>query len=147
MLTNGTVIDGVNPLFAILKTAPNSQPPGTAVSTLSVLMISMYSEQIPSFNHQRKNFILHSNFKPSNILYDHTCKHFIMIASLKGPSLSTVHSNLIIHPAHSNVCVQCRTRPFISKAKKISGPKQAVTITDHFMCISANLTYCITCTL
>ena len=29
----------------------------------------------------------------------------------------------------------------------MSGPKQTVTITDHFSFISANLIYCITCTL
>ena len=43
--------------------------------------------------------------------------------------------------------VRCRTCPFISNVNKISGPKRTVTITDHFSRISANLIYCITCTL
>ena len=43
--------------------------------------------------------------------------------------------------------VRCRTCPFISNVKKISGPKRTVAITDHFSCISTNLIYCITCTL
>ena len=43
--------------------------------------------------------------------------------------------------------VRCRTCPFISNANKIPRPKHTVTITDHFTCISANLIYCITCTL
>ena len=30
---------------------------------------------------------------------------------------------------------------------KISGPKRSAKITDHFTCISANVIYCITCTL
>ena len=42
---------------------------------------------------------------------------------------------------------RCRTKPFISNANKISGPKRTVTITNHLTCISANLIYCNTCTL
>ena len=36
---------------------------------------------------------------------------------------------------------------FRSNADKISGPKQTVKITDRFTCTSANVIYCITCTL
>ena len=43
--------------------------------------------------------------------------------------------------------VRCKTSPFISNANKISGPKRTVAITDHFSCISTDLTYGITCTL
>ena len=31
--------------------------------------------------------------------------------------------------------------------EKISGPKRSIKITDHFTCTSANVIYCITCTL
>ena len=42
---------------------------------------------------------------------------------------------------------QCKTCPFVQNADKISGPKRSVKITDRFMCTSANVIYCITCTL
>jgi len=34
-----------------------------------------------------------------------------------------------------------------SNVEKISGPKRSIKITDHFTCTSANVIYCITCTL
>ena len=40
-----------------------------------------------------------------------------------------------------------KTCPFIPNVEKISGPKRSIAITDHFTCISANVIYCITCTL
>ena len=40
-----------------------------------------------------------------------------------------------------------KTCPFVQNADKISGPKGSVKITDHFTCTSANVIYCITCTL
>ena len=40
-----------------------------------------------------------------------------------------------------------KTCPFIHNVGKISGPKRSITITDHFTCTSANVIYCITCTL
>ena len=40
-----------------------------------------------------------------------------------------------------------KTCHFISNMVKISGPNRSVIITDHFTCISANVIYCITCTL
>ena len=42
---------------------------------------------------------------------------------------------------------RCKTCPFISNIVKISGPNRPAKITDHFRCTSANVTYCITCTL
>ena len=42
---------------------------------------------------------------------------------------------------------RCKTCPFVLNAKKISGPKRSVKITDRFTCTSANVIYCITCTL
>ena len=36
---------------------------------------------------------------------------------------------------------------FVQNADKISGPKRSVKITDRFTCTSANVIYCITCTL
>ena len=35
---------------------------------------------------------------------------------------------------------RCKTFPFIHNAKKISGPKRSIKITDHFTCNSANVT-------
>ena len=39
------------------------------------------------------------------------------------------------------------TCPFIHNTDKITGPKRSIKITDRFTCISANVIYCITCTL
>jgi len=41
---------------------------------------------------------------------------------------------------------RCKTCPFIHNAKKISGAKRSIKITDHFTCTSANVICCITCT-
>ena len=40
-----------------------------------------------------------------------------------------------------------KTCLFFQNADKISGPKRSVKITDRFTCTSANVIYCITCTL
>ena len=40
-----------------------------------------------------------------------------------------------------------KTCPFVQNADKISGPKRSVKITDRFTCTSANVIYCITCTI
>ena len=37
--------------------------------------------------------------------------------------------------------------PFIYNVEKLSGPKRSIKITDHYTCTSANVIYCITCTL
>ena len=42
---------------------------------------------------------------------------------------------------------RCKTCPFVQNADKISGPKRSVKISDRFTCTSANVIYCITCTL
>ena len=42
---------------------------------------------------------------------------------------------------------RCKTCPFVQNADKIWGPKRSVKITDRFTCTSANVIYCITCTL
>ena len=42
---------------------------------------------------------------------------------------------------------RCKTCPFVQNADKISGLKRSVKITDRFKCTSANVIYCITCTL
>ena len=43
--------------------------------------------------------------------------------------------------------LRCKTCLFIVNTSKISGPKRSVKITDRFTCTSANVIYCITCTL
>ena len=42
---------------------------------------------------------------------------------------------------------RCKTGPFICKVEKLSGLQRSIRITDHFTCTSANVIYCITCTL
>ena len=42
---------------------------------------------------------------------------------------------------------RCNTYPFIENADKITGPKRSIKITDRFTCTSANVIYCMTCTL
>ena len=75
-----------------------------------------------------------------------TSTHFIQTRQ-KHFFWSEVHSKLMTNPALLK-CVRARfkTCPFIHNAKKISGPKWSIKITDHFTCTSANVIYCITCT-
>ena len=40
-----------------------------------------------------------------------------------------------------------RTCPFIHNIDKVTGPKRSIKITVQFTCISANIIYCIKCTL
>ena len=42
---------------------------------------------------------------------------------------------------------RCKICPFIYNVEKLSGPKRSIKITDHFTCTSANVIYCIPCTL
>ena len=42
---------------------------------------------------------------------------------------------------------RCKTCLFICNVEKLSEPKWSIKITDHFTCASANVIYCITCTL
>ena len=42
---------------------------------------------------------------------------------------------------------RCKTCPSICNVEKLSGSKPSIKITDHFICTSANVIYCITCTL
>ena len=43
-------------------------------------------------------------------------------------------------------CKTCPSCPFICHVEKLSGPKRSIKITDHFICTSTNVIYCITCT-
>ena len=54
------------------------------------------------------------------------------------------------HLRYVTFCIarsRCKTCPFVQNADKISGRKRSVKITDRFTCTSANVIYCITCTL
>ena len=42
---------------------------------------------------------------------------------------------------------RCKTYPFIHNTDKVTGPKRSIKITDRFTCTSANVIYCIKCTL
>ena len=42
---------------------------------------------------------------------------------------------------------RCKTCPFIQNTDKVTGPKRTIKITDRFTCTSANVIYCIKCTL
>ena len=42
---------------------------------------------------------------------------------------------------------RCKTCPFIHNTEKVMGPKRSIKITDSFTCTSANVIYCIKCTL
>ena len=42
---------------------------------------------------------------------------------------------------------RCKTCPFIHNTDKVTGPKRSIKITDRFTCTSANVIYCIKCTL
>ena len=62
------------------------------------------------------------------------------------PTLRTSHTS--DQPRTLNcACAWCKTCQFIYNVEKISRPKRSIKITDHFTCTSANIIYCITCTL
>ena len=42
---------------------------------------------------------------------------------------------------------RCKTCPFIQNTGRVTGPKRSIKITDRFTCTSANVIYCIKCTL
>ena len=42
---------------------------------------------------------------------------------------------------------RCTTCSFVSNTVKISGPNRSAKVPYHFICISVNVIYCITCTL
>ena len=54
---------------------------------------------------------------------------------------------MMINQVLLNARANDATRPFIHDADKITGPKRSIKITDRFTCTSANVIYCITCTL
>ena len=42
---------------------------------------------------------------------------------------------------------RCKTCPFIHNTDKVTGPKRSIKISDRFTCTSANVIFCIKCTL
>ena len=74
---------------------------------------------------------------------------------VSNPVSSIIHgATHVLHRARAHLkrtfkCARarCKTCPFIRNVEKISGPKRSIKITDHFTCTSANVIYCITCTL
>ena len=61
-----------------------------------------------------------------------------------------VRSTLKSHESPGTInCTRkrCKTWPFIHNTDKVTGPKRSIKITDRFTCISANVIYCIKCTL
>ena len=60
-----------------------------------------------------------------------------------------MHSKRVNNLELSSKCARarCKTCSFIYNVEKLSGPKRSINITDHFTCTSANVIYCMTCTL
>ena len=59
-----------------------------------------------------------------------------------------MYSKQVINPELLNALAHdAKHILFIRNIEKISGPKRSIKITDHFTCTSANVIYCITCTL
>ena len=61
-----------------------------------------------------------------------------------------VRSTLKSHESPDTInCTRkrCKTCPFIHNTDKVTGPKRSIKITDRFICTSANVIYCIQCTL
>ena len=58
-----------------------------------------------------------------------------------------MHSKRVIHPELLNAHEHDAKGPFICNVEKLSGLKRSIKITDHLTCTSANVIYCITCTL
>ena len=87
-------------------------------SKASFLVILNYSKMIPRLVESFRNFLVRSALKTNEQPGTFKC-------------------------ARS----RCKTCLFIVNTSKISGPKRSVKISDRFTCTSANVIYCITCTL
>ena len=82
--------------------------------------------------------------------WHHQYPHGTMVPM--GGELSSVVSEAHAFQVFLSMCFRidakrCKTCLFIVNTSKISGPKRSVKITDRFTCTSANVIYCITCTL
>ena len=79
----------------------------------------------------------------------------VAIGTRMGPSYANLFVGYVEHqffnqyngPKPQTVRPRCKTCLFIVNTSKISGPKRSVRITDRFTCTSANVIYCINCTL
>ena len=98
-------------------------------------------------NHSKKLWLLQNNLDTGRISWQPpliSFKHDKNIGNFLGRSVfQTSEQPSTFKCAHA----QCKTCPFIRNVEKISGPKRSIKITDHFTCTSANVVYCITCTL
>ena len=101
---------------------------------------------------QESSFPLTSGWKTR----DSGGNHFELPKETFCPSGFTAQSASIAHA--SNGCYQrlsfsdrwsrgTKTLGTRLNVDRISGPKRSIKITDHFTCTSANIIYCITCTL
>ena len=101
-------------------------------SKASFLIILNYSKMIPRLAESFRNLHLFHSNATKNV------GNFLVRSALK-----THEQPGTFKCARS----RCKTCLFIVNTSKISGPKRSVTITDRFTCTSANVIYCITCTL
>ena len=101
-------------------------------SKVSYLIILNYSKMIPRLVESFRNLHFISFKRDKNV------GNFLVRSALK-----TNEQPGTFKCARS----RCKTCLFILNTSKISGPKRSVKITDRFTCTSANVIYCITCTL
>ena len=101
-------------------------------SKVSYLIILNYSKMIPRLVESFRNLLFISFKRDKNV------GNFLVRSALK-----TNEQPGTFKCARS----RCKTCLFILNTSKISGPKRSVKITDRFTCTSANVIYCITCTL
>ena len=106
------------------------------------------------------SYLLHSSSHPSHVKNSNPFSQFLRLRRLcSDDSDFSNKSEEMCHffknrgyPDSVEVLLNARandwnTCPFIHDADKITGPKRSIKITDRFTCTSANVIYCITCTL
>ena len=111
-------------------------------------ILTFHPLNLPVKNIILKNFkLLHNDNKTSRIF---SLPPLISFKCNKNISDFLVRSTL---KSDKSPCTfnltrkRCKTCPFIHNADKVTGPKRSIKITDGFICTSANVIYCIKCTL
>ena len=95
-----------------------------------------------------KNFKLLQNDPDTGRIFSQTVINFIQTRKKIGNVLVRSAFQTSEQPGTFKFArARCKTCPFICNVEKLSGPKRSIKITDYFTCTSANVIYCITCTL
>ena len=96
-----------------------------------------------------KNSFSLLSWKVKKLFLPFFCKIFVSVFSIWTAKNIFFPFFVKIHLPWYLKCARarCKTCSFSPNVEKMSGPKRSIKITDHFTCTSANVIYCIACTL